>query len=94
MEILAELVVGIVFLLVGAVGFIYKSLSSRLARVEHNVSKKPYKEEVRCLISDRLEPYKVELRAISRRIDELYVNQKAIEAKMDRIIELLTNAKK
>ena len=70
------------------VAWIAKGLRRRVDKVEDTVAGKISEREVRMLISDKLEPHRVEFLALSRRMDEIRECYKGLDHKVDRLLDL------
>lgn len=96
---MTEALMGLVMFLLSLGGYFIKGLKSKVEYLSEEIHRRPTDEELRLVVRDHLEPTKVEFRALTRRMDELYVNQKDLFNKMDRIeqamlklVELQQNA--
>lgn len=74
--------------LVGLFGWSHKSLRTRMDGVELKVHDRPTDQEVRTLVLDKLEPYRVEYLSLSRRMDEVRHQQLELDKKMQRVLEI------
>lgn len=79
-----------VIAIVGLFGWSHRTLRSRLQEMEKELLRRPTESQMRTLIADKLAPQEVEYAALSRRIQELYVNQKELDNKLDKIIQIIS----
>ncbi len=84
-------IVGAVLGLVSAFGWSHSSLRTRMNQMEEDMHKKLGDQQARILIEDKLAPLHVEYRSLSRRIGEMQGNQKALEVKLDKVLDICRN---
>lgn len=83
-----KLLVALIGIVVSLAGWVIKGMKSRIDRMEDAILKKVEEREVRMLISDKLEPHRVEFHSLSRRMDEIREFYKELDNKVDRLLEL------
>ena len=87
------LLLGGVSTLTGLFGWSHAGLRKRLELMEQEINKRPKDEEVRLMIADKLAPVKVEYLSLSRRLEDLKDSQKELDHKLEKIIDLIQNAR-
>jgi hypothetical protein len=81
---------GLFTTLLGIVGWLLRSLFTRVSVLEEKITMKISEERTRLLIQDQMAPVRVEYRDVSRRLDELKEDNQNLNNKIDKLIEIVT----
>lgn len=82
-------IIAAVVSLLGFTGWSHKTLSHKIMELETLSLSRLTEHQVRQIISDKLNPLEVEYRSLSLRIDDVRLAQRSLDAKLERIIELM-----
>lgn len=76
--------------LMGLFGWSHKGLRQRMDHMEMQNHKKPSFSDVRMIMADKIAPLQTEYQSLSRRIDDLRMENNKLNDKIDKLLVICT----
>jgi len=83
-------IVAAVVTLIGLFGWSHKALRYRLTDLEVQLHKKPNFSDARLIMADKIAPLQVEYQSLTRRIDDIKLENHKLNDKMDKLLVICT----
>lgn len=81
------MITGIVGVVLGLFGWSHSNLSKRLDKLSMDLQERKTDADIRVLISDKMEPYKVELKSLSKQLDIISHQYAELDKKLDSLLD-------
>lgn len=80
------MIAGVISVLLSFFGWSHANLSKRIEKLSSDIQTRKTDADLRVLISDKLEPYRVELSSITKQIDMISHQYQELDRKLDSIL--------
>ena len=77
---------GVFSVFLSAFGYSHSALSKRIDKLSSDIQTRKTDADLRVLISDKLEPYRVEMSSITKQIDTISHQYQELDRKLDSIL--------
>lgn len=82
--------VGVLVGIISLFGYSHSSLSKRLDKLAIDLQERKTDADIRVLIQDKIEPYRVELKNLSKQLDIISHQYQELDRKLDTVISTLS----